>query len=82
MEKSEASLFVIVSQGSSKAHGREPKSCLGRVFNIKLGHFAVYALAQHIQVRPSLELKTWPRFCPVSLSLSMASHFNSRGLTH
>jgi hypothetical protein len=80
--KYQASLFVIVSQGSTKAHGREPKSGLGQVFNIKLGYFAMYALAQHIQARPSLELKTRPRFCPVSLSLSMASHFNWHGLTH
>jgi hypothetical protein len=47
-----------------KANGREPKSCLGRVFNFKLGL---------IHARLSLELKTRPRFRPVSLSLSMAS---------
>jgi len=35
--------------GSEKANGREPKSCLGRVFNFKLGHFVLYAIAQHIQ---------------------------------
>jgi len=35
--------------GSTKANGREPKSCLGRVFNSKLGHFAMYAIAWHIQ---------------------------------
>jgi len=27
--------------GSAKANGREPKSCLGRVFNSKLGHTAM-----------------------------------------
>jgi hypothetical protein len=26
--------------GSPKANGREPKSCLGRVFNFKLDSFA------------------------------------------
>jgi hypothetical protein len=35
--------------GSAKANGREPKSCLGRVFNFKLGHFVLYAITQHIQ---------------------------------
>jgi hypothetical protein len=29
-------------------------------------------IAWPIQAWPSLELKTWPRFCPVSLSLSTA----------
>jgi len=31
--------------GSAKANGREPKSCLGRVFNFKVGHFVMHALA-------------------------------------
>jgi hypothetical protein len=35
--------------GSTKANGREPKSCLGRVFNFKLGHFVMYVIAWHIQ---------------------------------
>jgi hypothetical protein len=47
--------------GSAKANGREPKSCLGRVFNFKLGYSIMYAIAQHIQERPSLELKTRPQ---------------------
>ncbi len=38
-----------VITGSAKANGREPKSCLGWVFNFKLGHFAMYAIAHHIQ---------------------------------
>ncbi len=41
---------------SAKANWREPKSCLGRVFNFKLDSFASY---QH--KRPLLELKTRPR---------------------
>ncbi len=28
-----------ISAGSTKTNGSEPKSCLGRVFNIKLGCF-------------------------------------------
>ena len=35
--------------GSAKVNGREPKSCLGRVFNFKLGHFVMYAIAWHMQ---------------------------------
>jgi len=45
---------------------------LGQVFNFKLGLFVLHAIAQHMQARPSLELKTQPRVHPVSLSLSMA----------
>ncbi len=46
------SLFDQVNHafpGSAKANGREPKSCLGRVFNFKLGHFVFYAIAWHIK---------------------------------
>jgi hypothetical protein len=57
--------------GSAKANGREPKSCLGWVFNFKLGYFVMHAITRHIQACPILELKTQPRFCLVSLSLSM-----------
>ncbi len=35
--------------GSAKANGRKPKSCLGQVFNFKLGHFVMYAMAWYIQ---------------------------------
>jgi len=34
----------------------------------------VCPIAWPIQARLSLELKTWPRFHPVSLSLSVAKH--------
>jgi hypothetical protein len=51
---------------SAKANGREPKRCLGQVFNFKLCCFVMCAIAQHIQARLSLELKTRPRFCPLS----------------
>ncbi len=57
--------------GSMKANGREPKSCLGRVFNFKLGCFVKCTTAWPEQARPSLKLKTWPRFHPHSSSLSM-----------
>jgi hypothetical protein len=56
--------------GSAKANGRDPKSCSGWVFNLKLGCFVMCAIARHIQARPSLELWTQLRFRPVSWSLS------------
>ncbi len=52
--------------GSAKANGREPKNCLGRIFNFNLGCFVMRTIAWPIQVQPSLERKTRPRFCPVS----------------
>jgi hypothetical protein len=64
---------------SAKANGRKPKSCLGGVFNFKLGCFVMCTIAWPIQVLPSLQWKTQPRFRPVSLSLSMVfdSGYNS-----
>ncbi len=66
-----------VCLGSVKANGREPKSSLGWVFNFKLGHFVMHTMARHIQARLSIELKTQPRFCSVSLSLTMVCIFKS-----
>ncbi len=40
-------IVFIACSGSAKAIGREPISCLGRVFNFKLGHFVLYAIAWH-----------------------------------
>jgi hypothetical protein len=57
--------------GSVKANGREPKSCLGQVFIFKLGCLDMCTIALPIQVQPNLEWRTQPKFCPVSLSLSM-----------
>ncbi len=57
--------------GNAKADGREPKSCLSRVFNFKLGCFVMCTIPWPIQAWPSLEWKTRPKFSPVSLSLSM-----------
>jgi hypothetical protein len=42
--------------GSAKANGREPESCLGRVFLFELGHSVMDAIAQHTQARLMLEL--------------------------
>jgi hypothetical protein len=57
--------------GSAKAIVGEPKSSFGRVFNFKLGCFVMCAIVRYTQARPSPELKTRPRFRPVSLHLSM-----------
>jgi hypothetical protein len=56
----------LVHPGSGKIYGREPKSCLGRVFNVKVGHFASKQHKCIAHMQPLLELKTWPRFCPIN----------------
>ncbi len=56
---------------SIKSNGREPKSCLGRVFNFKLGRFAMLAVAWRMQAHPCLELKTRPRFHPLSFKFGI-----------
>ncbi len=61
MSRLQASL-VCQSAGSLKANGREPKSCLGRVFNFKLGHFASKQHKCMAHMQPLLELKTRPSF--------------------
>jgi hypothetical protein len=57
--------------GSVKANGRVNKTCLGRVFNYKLGCFGDVHVLNYVDACPHLKLKTRPRFSPVSLSLSM-----------
>jgi hypothetical protein len=37
------------AQGSAKDNGKDPKSCMGQVFNFKLGHFVMYAMVLYIQ---------------------------------
>ncbi len=49
---------------------REFKSCLGQIFHFKLGCFSVMV---RTHTHDWMKLKTWPRFCPPSLSLSMAN---------
>ncbi len=46
--------------------GREPKNCLGRVFNFKLGCFVDKDVPKLVGEWPHLELKTRPRILPVS----------------
>ncbi len=59
-------LYTINYPLSVKGNGREPKTCLGRVFNYKLGCFNNVLVFIHVDVRPRLLLKTLPRFSPVS----------------
>ncbi len=40
--------------GSAEANGREPKTCLGRVFNYKVGHFADVHVFIYVDARPHL----------------------------
>ncbi len=49
--------------------GREPKICLGWIFNTKLDSFAPKTL----MIQPILELKTPPKFSPVIQSLSIVT---------
>ncbi len=57
--------------GSTKANGREPKTCLSRLFHFKFGCFNDVHGLMYADARPHLLLKTRPRFSPVSLSLTM-----------
>ncbi len=52
--------------GSATSNGREPESCMGRVFNSKLGHIATLCSKCMECMQPLVKLKTWPRVCPVS----------------
>ncbi len=47
---------IRILLASAKANRRESKSCLCWVFNFKLGRLVIYAIAQHMQACPSLEL--------------------------
>ncbi len=53
--------------GSAITNGREPRSCLGRVFNSKLGCFATLgSKCMMVCMQPLLKLKTRPKARPVS----------------
>ncbi len=56
--------------GCSKANRREPRTCLCRVFNYKLGRFGDVRGLIYVVARPHLQLKIRPRFSPVTKSLS------------
>ncbi len=52
--------------GSAKTNGREPRCCLGRVFNSKLGCIAAPGSKCMVCMQPLLKLKTQPKAHPVS----------------
>ncbi len=56
-----------VETGSAKTNGREPRRCLGQVFNSKLGRIATLDSKCMVCVQPLLKLKTQPRTRPVSM---------------
>jgi hypothetical protein len=64
-------LNLIVLPWSLISNGREPSSCLGRIFNSKLGSFVSKQRNCTARTQLLLELKIRPRFCPVSCSLSI-----------
>ncbi len=66
---------TLAQSGSTITNGREPRSCVGRVFNRKLGSFTDNTKNVAACKRPFLKSKTRPRFCPVSWSLSMAQFY-------
>jgi len=50
----EVSASFKPNAGSAKANGREPKTCLGRVFNHKLGCFNDVHVFVYVDTRPYL----------------------------
>ena len=52
--------------GSAITNGREPRSCLGRVFNSKLGCIDTPGSKCMVCMQPLLKLKTRPKARPVS----------------
>jgi hypothetical protein len=73
-----SSTKCLATLGSSKASGREPKSCPCQVFNFKFGCFVMSAIERGRQARPHYGLKTQPRFCPVNLNLSKLTSLLNR----
>jgi hypothetical protein len=57
---------AIIFAGSAITNRREPRSCLGRVFNSKLGHSATLGSKCMVGMQPLLKLKTRPKARPVS----------------
>ncbi len=60
---------VYADSWSAKTIGREPESCLGRVFNSKLDRFATpHSTGMPCILTLILELKVRPRFSPVNMT--------------
>ncbi len=66
LESSRRSVHRYSTSGSAITNGIEPISCLGRVFNSKLGHSATLGSKCMVGMQPLLKLRTRPKACPVS----------------
>jgi hypothetical protein len=66
MRRSTVQRLPLQHEFPAKANGREPKTCLGQVFNYKLGCFDDLHVLIYVGAHPYLKLKTWLRFSPVS----------------
>ena len=66
LECSRRSVLRYSTSGSAITNGREPRSCLGRVFNSKLGHSATLGSKCMVGMQPLLKLKTQTKARPVS----------------
>ncbi len=58
--------FRRVRSGGAIINGRKPRSCLGQVFNSKLGCIATPGSNCMVCMQPLLKLKTRPKARPVS----------------
>ncbi len=58
---------------SAKVNGREPKYCLGLIFHSKLDSFDIQNCGRTACIQPILELKTLPRFSPITSSVRFTS---------
>jgi hypothetical protein len=68
MTKRYSNFFVLLHDipGSAITNGREPRSCLGRVFNSKLGCIVTLGSKCMVYMQPLRKLKTRPKAHPVS----------------
>jgi len=57
---------LLDEPGCAISNRREPKCCLGQVFNSKLGRIAILAVSAWQDMQPLLDFKTRPRVHPVS----------------
>jgi hypothetical protein len=53
-KKTKKFVSKTIEAGSEKANGREPKTCLGRVFNYKLGCFDDMHVLIYVDAHPHL----------------------------
>jgi hypothetical protein len=64
----------MIDRGVQKLTGDNLKVVAAEFSTYSLAVFVMSVIAWHTHARPQLELKTRPRFCPVSLSLFNPSY--------